>query len=627
MKFQQTLISLFVIGTLSACGSSSSSDTVVADEESTTTLSGKAADGYLINAKVCLDLNKNKSCDDDEPSAMSDDDGAFSLEGVTQEQIDASPLLVEIIKNQTIDKDNPGVLLTKSYQLSAPAGYTFVSPLTTLVQNEVENGNSVEDAESNVQAKLGTSLNLNDDYVAGKEGGDDSKEFEKLHQIAQVTANIIADNIELLQTAADSEGIALSELISLISNEVFSALANITMQIENIANDEDLEFDADDIAGDINEEHIGLEVEGLTEKIAQNKADKESIVANLVNLIKDGGINWFWSEDEDGYILLEYGNLSLDAAGEINDVEYEIDENGEAVMLSYGSDDDEFVLTKDGWEINNDTITDITLNDNGSITFVMVTTALNETITGKEIVLDGLNVSAILEDTGGDGLWSEAISETLVFPEGSKAYKLDFGATTARSPYELELGDWCQYGNEYDVAQWSALNETCNGIDLNDSWATTLAEFLEEDSSVTIAGGDGYDITIQLIAGGSVEFYKHTIDESEPIQLSSGTWEDITVHTKVLRKVNIPTSVSSLDTDWSLLDDDDGNTFYLTVYEDFVRIVSADNDFGDDGELTFNTTAKEYILDNASRDMLSGEETEEEPEEEITGGTGDISQG
>jgi len=622
MKFQHTLISLFVIGTLSACGSSNSNDTVV-DEETKTTLSGKAADGYLINAKVCLDLNKNKSCDDDEPNAMTTDGGAFTLEGVTQTQIDENPLLVEVTIETTdedlITDDNPDGSIETPYKLSAPAGYTFVSPLTTLVQNEVESGNSVADAESNVQEKLGTSLNLNADYVEGGEQGSD--EFKKLHQIAQVTAKIIADNIKLLEETAISEGITTSELISLISSEVFAALSNITMQIEN---NEDETFDASVIAGDINKEHIGLETEGLKDQIAQNEADKDSVVASLVDLIKDGGINWFWSEDEDGYVLLEYGNLSLNSELEINDVEYEIDENGDSVMLSFDPDEDELVLTNMGWVVNDDTITDITLNDNGSITFVMAAAALNETVTGKELTLDNLNVQATLKNSGGEGLWAEAVAGDLTFPEGSKAYKLDFEATTNGSPYELELQDWCQYD---DSSRWSDLNETCNGININGTWAATLAELLEEDSSVSMAGGYGYDVTIQLIAGGSVEFYKNMMDE-EPMKLSSGTWEDITVHGETLRKVNIPDSVSSLETDWSIIDDDD--TFYLTVYGDFVRIVMADDDFGDDGELTFNTIAKDYILEKASRDMLPDmepEEEEKEGEEGSTGANGDMSQG
>ena len=36
---------------------------------STSTAAGKAYDGYLVGALVCVDLNLNKGCDSDEPNA------------------------------------------------------------------------------------------------------------------------------------------------------------------------------------------------------------------------------------------------------------------------------------------------------------------------------------------------------------------------------------------------------------------------------------------------------------------------------------------------------------------------------------------------------------------------------
>jgi hypothetical protein len=597
MKFQQSLISLFVIGTLSACGGSSSSSD---DGIETTTLSGKAADGYLVNANVCLDLNLDKVCGDDEPMAVTTDGGAFTLEGVTQAQIDENPLLVEIIVDVTLDEDDGGETIKQSYTLSAPAGYTFVSPLTTLVQNEVENGSSVEDAEEDVQEKLGTTLELDEDYVAGKASGDDAQEFEKLHQIAQVTANIIADNMELLEDAAEDEDIELSELISLITNEVFDALTSITSKIDEIAGDDDLEFDADDIAEEVDED-IDLDEETLADKIDKNNAEKDAVVANLVEIIQDGGLNWFWSEEEDDYVLLEYGTLSLDSTGELSDLEYELDENGDEQMLSFGAEEGRYILAADGWVVDDDTITDITLNTDKSITFVMATAALNETVTGNELILDSLNVKTVLQDTGGDGLWAETVSETLEFPDNSKAYQLEFKQTSGVSAYELELGDWCEY-DESD--QWSELNESCNAIYLSEGWATTLAAFLEEGSSFSIA----HNVSAQLMSDGSVELYQGET------QLDSGTWSDITVHSTTLREITIPISVTNQDIDFWYVDDDQ-NTLYLAVYEDFVRFVSMDDDDGDD-ELIFNSVARDYILDNADRDMLSDDS------DDSTSGTG-----
>ena len=169
MNFPKTLLASVIAFSLSACGGDSSSDNgATTPNETNITHAGKAADGYLQYANVCLDLNNNKSCDDDEPSATTDENGSFTLD-VTQEQLDLHHLLVEVIANQTIDSDAPGVLLTKGYSLTAPAGSDFVSPISTFIQNQIEKGNSAEEAIQFVQAQLGTDLDITKDYIAEKQ--------------------------------------------------------------------------------------------------------------------------------------------------------------------------------------------------------------------------------------------------------------------------------------------------------------------------------------------------------------------------------------------------------------------------------------------------------------------------
>ncbi|PKF60478.1 hypothetical protein CW745_14810 [Psychromonas sp. psych-6C06] len=644
MKFQQTLTSLFVIGALSACGGSSSSNSVA--DEATTSVSGKAADGYLRNATVCLDLDKNKMCDAGEPSATTGEGGAFTLEGVTQAEIDENPLLVIVTKGETVDEDylddaNGGVV-QKAYTLSAPAGYTFISPLTTLVQNEVENGNSIEQAESSVQGKLGTTLALDKDYVEAKASGDDAAEFKKLHQIAQVTANVIATNMDALKTTAETEGVELDELVSLITTKVFAALATITQTVESAALDGDDNFDVESIATDINEDHVAIETEGLKEQVAQNEATKTSMQISLAELIKDGGIHWFWSEEDDDTIFLEFGMLKLDSAGDVIDDEYEIDENDEQQVLTFEVDPKQLILTDKGWVAEDDNIKTITLNADGSITLNMGTTALNETVTAKEIAIEGLSVQAALQNSGGDGTWAEAVSSTLKFPAGSKAYQLDFTPSSASSPYGFNLGDWCEEGNP---TRWEQLGESCNGVDWDGEPATTLDPMIINasastppsmaENSIYIAGLTenqvNGDIIMQVIQGGKADFYKRLFYPTDSTtKLASGTWKDITVHGKVLREFSVPSSVANIDTNWSDVNEDN-NKFFHTVYNGFVRVVWEDTEDGDDGELVFNEVAKNTILTNASRDMLpekeqseNGGETEQpenEEETEIPSGT------
>ena len=48
--------------------------------DNTLSLEGVAADGYLVGATICLDLNSNLSCDSGEPSATTGAGGVFSID-------------------------------------------------------------------------------------------------------------------------------------------------------------------------------------------------------------------------------------------------------------------------------------------------------------------------------------------------------------------------------------------------------------------------------------------------------------------------------------------------------------------------------------------------------------------
>lgn len=258
MIFNKILLPALVVATISGCDSSSKSPETPITTPTTTTISGKVADGYLRGANVCLDLNTNKICDLGEPSATSTAGGVFNIEDITQSDIDTYPLIVEIIKNVTVDEDTPNTAISQSYTLSAPAGYTFISPLTTMIQNEIEKGNEALQAEITVQQQLGTSISLNRDYIDGQNNDENKQEFEKLHQIAQVAARVIANNIEQYDGNLSHKDITLAQLNTFINNELLASIAEISLQIET-AVDEGNRFDPDVIASDIDEQFIDIQ--------------------------------------------------------------------------------------------------------------------------------------------------------------------------------------------------------------------------------------------------------------------------------------------------------------------------------------------------------------------------------
>ena len=146
-----TLLSLsttLLLG-IAGCSSGGSDDPVT--QAVAKAFSGTAIDGILVGSTVCIDVNKNNTCDVGEPSAITDDRGQFSIPETTA----TGPLLlIGGVDNST------GEAFTGS--LKAPAGSSVVTPLTSAIQSLVEGGKSAEDAESNVKAAMGlTGVDVN----------------------------------------------------------------------------------------------------------------------------------------------------------------------------------------------------------------------------------------------------------------------------------------------------------------------------------------------------------------------------------------------------------------------------------------------------------------------------------
>ncbi|MGF1759161.1 hypothetical protein L4D76_14715 [Photobacterium sagamiensis] len=606
MKFQSKLLSLLIAIAISGCGgSSSSTDSPDSPEVPTTSLSGKVADGYLSGATVCLDLNQNKICDTGEPSATSTEGGVFTLAGVTQAQIDQFPLLVEVVEGQTIDEDNPGVALTEGYTLSAPAGFTFVSPITTMVQNEVEKGSTAADAEKSVQEKLGTTLPLSEDYIAGQKEGssEDLAEFERLHQVAQVTARVIASNMTKLEDTAANEGIAVDKLVSLIVDEVFEALDEISQEVTKAEADSTVEFNPDSIATNIDSEVVAIDPSTLEEQVKQKEAEKSAAVANLIELMKTDGINWFWGETDSNGAELEYGTLKLSdetVEDQFNEFDFWTGEFvSETVRstdnISLNVDDETWVLTKSNdWINDNETITSVTANNNSIILHYANGEQFDETVTGTKIDLSGLNIATALKSTDGDDTWSKTIKIDATFPEGAFGYKVSF---SQQAIYQFESHDsWCHdsSGTLDQETIKGQLNGICNYIQTptaqSGTYITTLSALKENELLVGWHGSN--EITAKLKSDGTVDFWE--VDDLESTPLASGSWSEISAYDEILIKVTAPVPVYTLTDHFN----DDG-TIYFAEHAGFVRKVWEETSDNDES-LIFNAAARDAILDNFS---------------------------
>lgn len=122
-------------------------------------------------ALVCADLNANQACDAGEPvSPATGADGSYSLTYQPADENSASAFrsaaLVATIGADAVDAADPGSTATqRAFVLMAPAGKASrISPLTTLVQKAVAQGQSLADAEAAVAQQLDISVARIYDY-------------------------------------------------------------------------------------------------------------------------------------------------------------------------------------------------------------------------------------------------------------------------------------------------------------------------------------------------------------------------------------------------------------------------------------------------------------------------------
>jgi len=108
----------------------------------TTTVSGKAVDGYLQSATVCLDLNMDGYCQiGEEPATSTKEDGSYSLTITAAQKNHKNFNRASILVYDGMDVDTGKRFEGK---LLAPNDGTSINitPLTTLIAKTVEQANT-----------------------------------------------------------------------------------------------------------------------------------------------------------------------------------------------------------------------------------------------------------------------------------------------------------------------------------------------------------------------------------------------------------------------------------------------------------------------------------------------------
>jgi Peptidase M30 len=143
------ILTAFLVFILSACGGGGG-----AAPEPTTATTYTVIDGLVKGAVVCVDKNKNGLCDSAELQGTTDSLGVVTL-NILNSEIGKYPVL-GIVPVGAVDADDPSNPIAIAFTMQAPADKSnIISPLTTLVQHQIDKGFTMAQAGALVQAQTG----------------------------------------------------------------------------------------------------------------------------------------------------------------------------------------------------------------------------------------------------------------------------------------------------------------------------------------------------------------------------------------------------------------------------------------------------------------------------------------
>jgi hypothetical protein len=545
--------------TLSACGgggggtdSTSSNNTNNSTNTATSSIQGVAADGYLLNAKACFDLNDNKKCDTGEPSADTAADGSFTISGVSTADKDKHGVVVEV-NTATIDQDT-GKAVGKNYTLTAPPGKpSFVSPITTMIHTKMEkDGINETDAEKIVKQDMGfsadSSVDLFKDYVKNAKDTttDPNGNFAKIHKIAKITATILGDNKDAVETAATNAGQDptkfAAEIVNLVVQKVLDQLQTIQTVVDK--NPSKSDFTSDDLKTDgltttVDTSTIKTDLE--TEKDTRTVSTTTTTPTDIAALLTTGGGITEFRVDK------SCTSTSCTKHFIAHNIQFKKSDTGVLTLnqtsTEYNPTTSKFDITPKAFPHKSYIITSTgpQLNDDSTTTFSVSGNTATETLVGglqkqhqlvKETALDNLDVNHFLEEANSGGVLANT-----TFSAGAKAFK--FATSYPSDIYESPLDN--DQGKCWNTAvTYVDSNTNCNVVTIPSTTGATPSVAKTLDDVFSTSSTDKKSIGIRKIqlklvpdantkTSGKAYLFKDGSTSTTPD--ATLTWERKTVNT------------------------------------------------------------------------------------------------
>jgi hypothetical protein len=553
---------------------------------------------------VCLDSDGDSSCLGESYQAITDSEGYYSFDVIATEYDAAISY--------------PVIAANDDYYLTAPAGSSFVSPQTTLVENKRKLILADNPAEVNALAmayeyvgeRLGApegqeALFLSANYLYFQNDADEAIATLARRGLitARVVAGLLADAAQEVSAAVQNGDIAVEQqerALALAIDLITSSLEFVS-QFEIQMDDSRFEYVSDEayqaaltsaIEQEIDSQDVItlqviielLEIDALggieitaTEMLALSGgvwlAELAEDFESSTRVISVGETNAIEVSETDAYVL------ELDNIGSgIVDQFYTYDWQTES-LVAEELETDLIVLGGNGWVVGDAPFT-WTTNEDGTVTGSNSgeSSVLNESV--EQIDISGLSVAAIMRRFAEDGdELAKVLADDAVFAPGSTGYL--FGGED-QTVYEIAHLD----GNSVDAF--------LNGISF-----VTLDELLASGAeSIEILAEGASDVDPIRVGGNTMLMLNGdgtaVFTDSQFVYIAHSNYEVVTVGGVDIIEVDVPQAVT--DSDRIYFYDGEGEPLAFAEYEGQVRFVFVEKAESFD-IIGLNATAKDSLLD------------------------------
>lgn len=481
---------VLLLATLVACDNNNSKESKKKKNADKVSLSGKAADGYLRGATVCLDTDADDSCSGEDTATTTKNGGIFTLSATAADF--AKHSVITAVTTDTVDEDtittaNPSgdaIKKGETYILSAPPGLVsladsddddkvdavlFVSPLTTVANLERERflkeypnrTDALARAIKSVAAKVDIDEDIGrkvllEDYIANAKDIDSTvaRRAKKMHAIAKVTVDLLTVAQKTTKKVVRDESLSddNAKAVKIEAGKIITKnLASVAKQVETTLDElkpqeKDIEKHAKLLNAELeNAVNAHNEIEGqLLKALIKNYKAKATVTTASKALRQDGGI-WFVDfYDSVGFINLGFKPAKGDDKAVSIDACYEYNPKTDGLDPRRGSEK-KIVLTKDGWS----TIDafqcnfDFTIASDGGATAKNESQTLVFTSSARVYSLKGFNIAATLNAhaRAEHSYWPHVVNADATFGDSTKGTVMEIKSTSSQS-YELGSPDY-----------------------------------------------------------------------------------------------------------------------------------------------------------------------------------------